>query len=145
MKKPYHYTECGLDNIYLNNGYTLEKDGSLFVQDIHGLHRCIGERLVFQGRKLKGKEVRFARHYMDLSQKSFGELLGVDYQTVLRWESSKNVITKTADRLLKVIFNDYLNPESRLRSVIETISDLDNDRHDRKIEFSHTREWKQAA
>lgn len=144
--KMYHYTDCGLDNVYLENGYTIAKDGSLFIEDIHGLHHFIARRIVLQGRKLKGKEIRFIRHFMDLSQKTMGEILGVDYQTVHRWETSKNVIPKTADRFLKVIFHEYLDPDSRARSVMEMISDLDNNRGDRKIELSHKKDkWREAA
>jgi DNA-binding transcriptional regulator YiaG len=145
MKKFYHYTECGLDNVYLANGFSVRKDGALFIEDIHGLHRFIGEKIVFQPRRLKGREVRFIRHYMDLSQKAFGEMLGVDYQTVLRWETGKNVIPNTADRFLRVIFHEYLDPESRARAVVETLSDLDNDRHDGKLELLHRKEWKEVA
>lgn len=144
MKKTYHYTECGLDNVYLMNGYAIDKDGSLFIEDIHGLHKLIGTKIVFQQRKLKSKEIRFIRHYMDLSQKVFGELLGVDYQTVLRWETGRIVIPRTADKFLKVLFNEFLDPESKARNVIDEISDLDNNREDR-IELSHRKEWKEAA
>lgn len=144
MGKMHHYTESGLDNIFLQNGFRIDKEGTLFIEDIHGLHKAIGERLVFQQRKLKAKEIRFIRHFMDLSQKAFGEILGVDYQTVLRWETSRNVITKTADRFLKVVFNEFLDPTSKARNVIDIISDLDNERNE-KIELTHNHEWKEAA
>lgn len=142
----YHYTECGLNNVYLENGYTLSKDGTLFIEDIHGLHTEIARRVILQGRRLKGKEIRFVRHFMDLSQKALGEMLGVDYQTVHRWESGKNVIPKTADRFLKVVFHEYLDPDSSARMVIDMISDRDNNRGDEKISLLHKKNaWRGAA
>lgn len=146
MSKVYHYTECGLDNVYLLNGFSVSKDGILHIENIHGLHHLIGQRVVFSGRRLKSKEVRFIRHSMDVSQKMLGEMLGVDYQTVHRWETGKIVIPRTADNLLRVCFSEYLDPESKARSVIERISDLDNKRDDVKMELSHRRDkWKEAA
>jgi DNA-binding transcriptional regulator YiaG len=145
--KMYHYTESGLDNIYLVNGFTLDKDGTLFIEDIHGLHKFIAESLVYLARKLKGREIRYIRHYLDLSQKVFGEMLGVDYQTVHRWETGKSRITKMADRFIRVILQEYLDPESKARDVIDRLSDLDNDRgKDTKLELSHKRDkWKEAV
>lgn len=135
-KKPYHYVESGLDNVFLDNGYRIDKDGVLFVEDIHGLHKAIGETLVFLNRKLKGKEIRFIRHYLDLSQKAFGHMLGVDYQSVLRWESGKTKITKTAERLLRGVFYEYLNANKRAVDIIDMLSDLDNGRESKDLTLS---------
>lgn len=146
MTKFYHYLECGLDNIYLHNGYTLRADGTLFVQNIHGLHKAIAEALAYKPNRLKGKEIRFIRHYMDLSQRTLGELLCVDYQTVLRWETNKNPITSSADRLLRLNLISYLDPKSRLNAAIQQLSDLDNNREPIKIEMSHDKKnWEKAA
>lgn len=144
--KPYHYTESGLDNVYLVNGYDLDKDGTLFIEDIHGLHKFIAETLVYLPRKLKGKEIRYIRHYLDLSQKVFGDMIGVDYQTVLRWETGKNKIAKTADKFIRIILEDYINPNSRARDVIDRLSDIDNDRKEIRLELSHKRDrWKEVG
>lgn len=142
----FHYTDCGLDDVYLKNGYTIDDEGNLFIKDIHGLHRTIGISLVFLGRKLKGKEIRFIRHYLDWSQKTLGEFLGVDYQTILRWESGKNKITKSPEKLLRLTFYGYLNKDARIVESIDTISDIDNNRKDEKISLSFKNaEWKTAA
>ena len=146
--KFYHYTECGLNNIYLTNGYSVDKEGSLTIQDIVGLHRAIGFSLVHSGKKFTGCEIRFIRHYMDISQKALGNLLSVDYQTILRWETNKARIGATADKLLRVYFVDYLNEETPVKNVIDAISEIDNGRSKAGSEFnmSHRRDgWKKAA
>ena len=79
--KSYHYRECGLDNVYLVNGFTVdEEDGEEYVSidDIHGLHRLIAKQIVDKTTAMTGAEYRFLRIEMNLSQKTIGELFGVD-------------------------------------------------------------------
>ena len=143
--KTYHYVESGLDNVYLVNGWSVDKTGAIHIQNIHELHKAIGQRLVYLDRKLKGKEVRYIRHYLDLSQKRLGEILGVDYQSVLRWEKGAK-ITKQSDIMLKMIFHEYLSENARAVDLIDTISDLDNERGTDKIDLSHGKDgWTRAA
>lgn len=152
MKK-YHYTECGLDNVYLVNGVeiTKAKDGSeeIFIHDIHGLHKLIGKTLVFKRGLLIGNEIKFIRTTLDLSQTSLGRLLGLDYQTVLGWEKNKTPISKTADHLLKIIFFSYLNKEEdyTVYDKINEIADLDAEEVGiRNIELQEVGdEWRLAA
>jgi putative transcriptional regulator len=45
----YHYTECGLDNIYLLNGFDpveTPRGKGVTIRNIDGLHRAIGKRPV---------------------------------------------------------------------------------------------------
>src|SRR5690349_8978096 len=87
--KPYHYTECGLSNIYLLNGFTLDEyDGEQYVsvENLDGLWKAIGLDIVTGRKLISGKEVRFLRGQMDLTQSELGALLRVDDQTVARWE-----------------------------------------------------------
>ena len=45
----YHYTECGLNNIYLVNGYYIietKRGKAVSINDVDGLHRVIGMFLV---------------------------------------------------------------------------------------------------
>lgn len=111
MKK-YHYTESGLKNVYLVNGFEIIKTDNnnkeIFIYDIHGLHKAIGTSLIFKKGLLAGDEIKFIRTTLDLSQKSLGKLLGLDYQSILGWEKNKTPISKTADHFLKVIFFSYL-------------------------------------
>ena len=78
--KAYHYTECGLDNIYLVNGVKITKtksgDEEIFIHDIHGLHKAIGMILVSKRGFLSGKEIKFIRSTLDLSQTTLAKILG---------------------------------------------------------------------
>lgn len=152
--KRYHYTECGLDNVYLLNGYTIEGEGGdavVSVHDIHDLHREIGMLLIEKPAKLSGKEIRFIRHSMDFSQKRLGVVLGVDYQSVLAWEKGKTKITKQTDIFLRTLFFAYLNRDSGLGvyDKINEIADMDARRmakENKEIVFREiSDEWRLVA
>ena len=62
MMEHYHYTECGLDNVYLANGYEMKETPSgrlVSIHNIHDLHHAIGKALVFKPGVLIGSEIRF--------------------------------------------------------------------------------------
>lgn len=132
MKK-YHYTECGLDNIYLVNGFKITElangDEEIFIHDVHGLHRSIGLMLIQKRGLLFGNEIKFIRTSLDLSQTALSKILGCTYQTVLLWEKNKQIISKTADRLLRAIFLSYLCPEKdrTIFNMINEVSRLDSE------------------
>ena len=88
----YHYRECGLDNVWLLNGYELHDTpygkGVSFV-DVEGLDAAIAKALTEKPAPLTGRELRFLRIMLDMSQKSLGELFGKSAQTVALWEKSE--------------------------------------------------------
>lgn len=146
MNKPYHYKESGLDDIFLLNGFSFDNDGNMAIVDIRGLHKVIAQSRVFKPSRLKGKEIRFLRHYLDWSQKTLGDYLQVDYQSVHRWEIGKTKITKTAERLLRGLVYEYINGNARFIDIIDKISDLDNNRETDALEFTHNKKgWAKAA
>ena len=79
LNKPYHYTESGLDNVYIYN-MPVVKDVNgeevIYIQKINLLHKAIAEGLIKKAGLLKGKEIRFLRSEMGYSQKQLSELLG---------------------------------------------------------------------
>ena len=85
--KPYHYTECGLDNIYLLDGFDVEEmDGEKYVSitDVDGLWKAIGLNLVANRKTFSPEEIRFIRTQMSKTQAELAALLRVDDQTVAR-------------------------------------------------------------
>jgi DNA-binding transcriptional regulator YiaG len=105
MKDAYHYTESGLRNIWLANGYTVRQTKygkGVSIHDVEGLNRAISQALASKSH-LTGAEVRFLRKEMGMSQRGLGELLGVTDQAVAKWEKIGR-LPKTADRLLRLIY-----------------------------------------
>ena len=134
--KNYHYTECGLNNIYLENGFKITKnqdEEEVYIEDIHGLHKMIGISLIFKQGLLSGNEIKFIRHTIDFSQTALAHTLGVDYQTVLGWEKNKRKISKTADHYLKTIFFAYLKKDSPIYELINEIANLSAKEVDEKV------------
>lgn len=106
-KEPLHYTDCGLDNIYLSNGFTIDhEDGEeyLTVTDIDGLHRAIGLHIVLARKAPSGKELRFLRCELDMSQADLARVLGVTDQSVARWEKGQTEPNGPAVLSLRLIY-----------------------------------------
>jgi DNA-binding transcriptional regulator YiaG len=89
---PLHYKACGLDDVYLVNGFNREIiDGEeyIHIENLKGLWKAIGMHLVTKRKVLAPKEIRFLRDQMDLTQAELGSRLRVTDQTVARWEKGK--------------------------------------------------------
>ncbi len=117
-----HYTDCGLDNIYLSNGFEVEDiDGEEYVtvQNIDGLHQAIGLHIVLEKKAPNGQELRFLRTEMGLSQLDLASKLGVSDQSVARWEKGQTDIPGTAVLSFKVLFIFSLLSEDERNAVLE--------------------------
>jgi putative transcriptional regulator len=89
----YHYTESGLDNILLVDGFTINETDygkTVSIQETEDLHEQIGRGLVDSPAFITGAELRFLRLEMDLSQRQLAGLINVDEQAVRRWEKARD-------------------------------------------------------
>jgi DNA-binding transcriptional regulator YiaG len=127
----YHYTESGLDHVWLENGYKIETHknyGELVsINNARGLHEAIGRWLVAQPRTLTGAEFRFLRTELDMSQRTLAEILGAKEQSLAKWEKGRDrpVANKSAERLLRLAYINYLDGKPEFSSVIDRITLLD--------------------
>jgi putative transcriptional regulator len=111
----YHYRECGLPNVYLLNGYReIETPHGLGVsiEDVEALHTAISQALVEEKPSLTGPEVRFIRKLLQLTQVQLAELLGVEDQSVRRWEKLTH-IPKQADHGIRLVFRDLTQTSTK--------------------------------
>lgn len=123
----YHYTLCGLDNVWLMNGYTVhetEYGEGVSIDDPDGLEREIARQLIEYKPRLSGKEFRFLRKHMGLSQKRLSDFLGNDEQSVANWEK-KNKVPVWADRLMRALISQVHGGNVNLLDMIERISHMD--------------------
>ena len=98
--EPLHYRQCGLDNIFLIDGFERELvDGEEYVtiHNLDGLWKAIGLHIVKHQKTLTAQEVRFLRQQMDLTQAELAKMLRVTDQTVARWEKGKSCVDGTGD------------------------------------------------
>lgn len=125
----YHYTECGLRNIWLANGYE-EHDtpygSGVSFHDVTGLHRAIGRAVIAKPGKLTGRELRFLRTEMGLSQAKLASILGNEAQTVALWEKRGNP-PKMADRFVRALYREQSEGNAHIIEMIERLADTDAD------------------
>jgi DNA-binding transcriptional regulator YiaG len=149
--KPLHYTACGLDDVYLINGFTRERiDGedAVTIEDMDGLWKAIGLALVTGRKALAPREVRFLREHMDLTQAELGAKLRVSDQTIARWEKNKNPMPGAVDALLRVLFlgSEAAPPEGHLVAeqlvkLLEDLRERDEPRRPAPINLVHRKRW----
>jgi DNA-binding transcriptional regulator YiaG len=103
----YHYTDGGLRNVWLANGYEIKQtpygEGVSF-HNLDGLTTSICIALTKKAGVLTGIEFRYIRSAgMLLSQPALGKLMGIDGQSVARWEKTGKV-PKWADKLARLLY-----------------------------------------
>jgi DNA-binding transcriptional regulator YiaG len=124
----YHYTESGLDNIWLLDGYKIHntKHGrGASVDNTEGLHRTIARLLIESPTTLNGAELRFLRLEMETSQKQLAQIIGSTEQSILRWERArKRNISGPADRVIRILYKQYIGGGDQLGRMVERWSEF---------------------
>lgn len=142
--QPYQYRHCGLENVYLVNGYTIKDSPygeAISIHDMDGLHRAIGMYLVREKKTLTGPEARFLRHELDLSQRTLGELLDKSSQAVARWEKGKSRIDGPSDRLLRLLYIQRCSTGTgKVETLLERLAELDN-QTEALVQFENDNGW----
>jgi putative transcriptional regulator len=145
----YHYTQSGLDNVWLENGFTFDQTPygrGVIIENVHGLHEAIGYALLDKPGRLTGRELRFLRKELELSQSRLGELMGKTDQTVARWEKAQEVLPDT-DFLVRHIYRQTV--VSACASYVEMVDYLKEkglELYNGEFSFQETEEgWKKAA
>jgi putative transcriptional regulator len=142
----YHYTECGLQNVWLENGYTIQKTPygkGVSIQDVQGLHRLIGRALARRP-KLTGAELRFLRKELGISQSALADLVGTSEQNVSLWER-RGKMPRGPDRLVKVIYLEQLDGNVQVRKIIERLNNVDDEGKEKLRFKERSGRWKEAA
>lgn len=109
---PYHYTECGLDNIIIEADFiTIDDQGEKIVTipAIGHLHNTIAQGLIGQENALSGTEIRFLRTEMGMTQAELALLLHRDTQTVGRWERGEVALDATQDIFIRQLAAEKLD------------------------------------
>jgi DNA-binding transcriptional regulator YiaG len=119
----YHYTECGLDNVMIEGIPCQDDDGDdvITIQNIAGLHRAIAEAIVAHKAGISGKELRFLRTEMGMTQAELAKVVHHDTQSIGRWERGEFPIEPNAEALIRLLAVERLNLSAETDSV-ETLS-----------------------
>lgn len=120
MSKYFHYTACGLDNVWLANGYKVKatRHGeAVAVKDVDGLHQLIANTLIDKPGRLTGKEFRFLRTQLGLSQEALGTLLDFTENAISLWER-KDTVPAACDQWLRMSVLAKLKGNTKLVDAI---------------------------
>lgn len=140
----YHYVGSGLRDVWLANGYAAHQTPygeSVAIEDVLGLHRAIGDSIVNNPKRVSGAEFRFLRKEQELSQKMLAELIGTSEQTLARWETGKNRVPVTADRVIRVLYQQYNHQDGKMREMVDRLNSLEDKLHTRLNLTRRNGEW----
>lgn len=124
----YHYTDGGLRNVWLANGYEIKKTpfgDAVAFHDADGLTQAICQALTEKIGILTGVELRYIRSAgMGLSQPALAKLMGIDGQSIARWEKSGKV-PRWADKLVRLLYAGHAQGNEPICRVMERIKTVE--------------------
>lgn len=142
----YHYTESGLNNIYLKNGFAEEEiDGETYtsIDDMNGLHKTIAQIIVDSRQPLSNQEFKFLRIELNLSQKVLANRFGVADQTIARYEKGHSVIPRTTDAALRVLYMESIEKNNPVSYFLELLCDAEAQQAQSEIQLEEAQEqWR---
>lgn len=144
----YHYKSCGLDGIYLKNGYSkavVDGKNSVSITALDSLHEAISINLCDLPRKLVGNEIRFLRIEMDMSQKALGILLEKTDQAIAKWEKGESEISRGDDVSLRGLYLESVNKDSKLGELLRRFNELDREIQKKAVFIEKKAIWHQVA
>jgi len=145
-----HYTQCGLDNVFLRNGFawTSVQGGEevLCVEDIEGLHSAIAQAIVESPEPLDAQTFKFLRKYLDMAQRQLAAMLELSEETVSAWERAKNPIPRSADLVLRALAQEHCKGNSKITALVDRFNQLDREVHEHSIQLCRMEDgWQEAA
>lgn len=111
----YQYNGCGLEGIFLKNGYTVKETPygrAVAIQNVEGLHMAIALDIARQHAPMNGQQFRFLRKEQDLTQEEAAAMFRVDVQTIANWEKKeggKAAVPGPSDVAMRAYFSAYLH------------------------------------
>jgi DNA-binding transcriptional regulator YiaG len=139
----YHYTQSGLENVWLENGYKEKRTAygkGVSIEDADGLHRVVALDLTKKMGRITGKELKFLRVTMGMSQAGLGKLLGVGEQSISLWERTGKV-PQTTDTVTRMLVSEKLKGNCKLSDVIDRINTVERICNQRIVARETRHKW----
>lgn len=145
--QPLHYKQCGLDDVYLMNGYTIHETpygNGVRVEDVDGLHHAIARNIIRRKGLLSAKEIKFLRKLMGFTQADLARKLRCDTQSVARWEKGQTEINGASDLCIRAFYIGRETEDVDLLKLADELAELNMT--DFPQYFTETADgWKAAA
>jgi putative transcriptional regulator len=147
------YYGCGLDNVYLRNGYKLSKTESgketLFIENVSELHRALAAWVCDLPRPLTPKEFKFLRVMLGLTQRQLGDLVHVEDQTVSTWERDKHPISEFGDFAVRALMKERISGSLVFEEFLKNLAKQESDKRWEDdaacVEFEAMPHWRRRA
>lgn len=100
----HHYTECGLQNVFIDGlEIVIDDDGDevVTIPAVNELHHIIALGIVSHKHGISGEELRFLRTEMGYTQAELAELVHHDKQSIGRWERGEFDIDSSAEAIIR--------------------------------------------
>jgi DNA-binding transcriptional regulator YiaG len=101
----YRYTDSGLDNVIIEGVNFLADDSGeecLMIPNINGLHKTIAHGIVVRRAGMSGRELRFIRTEMGMTQAELANMLHREALAVSRWERGECPIDANAEAVVRL-------------------------------------------
>ena len=148
-REPFHYTNCGLDYVYLVNGVEVHETPygrGVAIENADGLHQAIAIDVVSSPQALRGQEVRFLRSLLEVSQAGLGDILGCSRATVARWEGARDtVIQGSPDRILRMFVAIKLSGYELTEQITDLLTEIGELEHQLKLFEETDLGWQRKA
>lgn len=153
MTDGYHYTGCGLDYVYLLNGYALHETDhgpGVSIEDARRLHERVALDIIGDAHPLRGQEVRFLRGMMKVSQEGLARVLRQRRGSVARWEAEPDKpIPGAADSALRMFYALKAGGHEMAVKVVDLLQEIDDLEHGlaktRDLQLRNDGTWMRAA
>lgn len=117
----YRYTESGLDNIVITGIDVLVADDGeqcVSIPNINGLHKVIAHGIVMRKSGITGKELRFLRTEMGMTQAELAETVAREPLAISRWERGESPMDSNAEAVIRLLAIEKLNlPVERVENI----------------------------
>jgi transcriptional regulator with XRE-family HTH domain len=104
-RNAYHYTECGLDNVIIHGISEVVDDAGepvLTIPNVNDLHRAIAQAIVSKPYGVSGKELRFLRTEMGMTQAELAAMIHREPLAISRWERAETPVDSNAETLIRL-------------------------------------------
>lgn len=123
------YLHFAVPNLFLESGYHQEDSvyGELTTySDEDGLEECIRRILIQIPKRFNGRQLRFLRRGLNLSQNEFGKLIDKTEQTVARIEKSSKLVSRSIDLTIRTSYFSKYKPDTHIGEILSIVDEKSN-------------------
>lgn len=146
------YRGAGLENVYLQNGYTKRAlssgEEAISIHNLEGLHKAIATELSSRSGQMDGRTFRFLRKFADMGQRAIGEVFQVSEVTVSTWERGVSPVQGAAAEWLRALVRELVTGNASVKNAVERYNHLDRELRqiESNLSFEETGDgWQRAA